>query len=52
MNNIEQLELANSHFQTVAKTNADKTFLGISWVLLSLEKSLKKEEAIIKGWKL
>ena len=52
MNNIETLEIATSHFQTTAKTNSDKAYLGISWVILTLEKELKKESATIKGWKL
>jgi hypothetical protein len=51
MNTIEQLELANSHFQTVVKTNIDKTFLGINWVRISLEKIKDREEkAVIKKW--
>ena len=50
MNRIETLELETSHFQTTAITNIDKTYLGISWVILSLEKNLKEEETIIKKW--
>jgi hypothetical protein len=49
---IQKLEMVCSQMQMNKLNKEDTTALGIGWVLLSLEKNMKEENAIIKGWEL
>jgi hypothetical protein len=49
--NIQRLEQLSSQLQLTKMNKLDKTALGISWVLITLEKEIENEEkATIKKW--
>jgi hypothetical protein len=47
---IERMEILCSQMQMVKLDNSNKALLGIGWVLISLEKNMKEEQAYIKKW--